>query len=105
MKKIVIFALLLPAIAHAGGRQEVTREEFGEAWPFTVDSGVVACRSVSSVIFITDRKIYAVNGLAMSDGIYEDIKEIWRVDPEAGKYGAPRVNLSPILSIGLDLCN
>ena len=105
MRILLLVLFLIPSIASAGGRQEVKREDFGDAWPFTVNQGAVVCRGSGSVLFVTDRKIYAINGLAKSDGVYEDVREIWRDNASTKKYGPPKVSIDPIITIGLSLCN
>lgn len=105
MRALLLVLLFLPYIAFGSGQQEVKREDFGDAWPFTVENGVVTCRGTGSVLFVTDRQIYAVNGLAISDGKYQNIKEIWRDNPNRGSYGPVKVSIAPIIDLGLSLCD
>lgn len=44
--------------------RSVTRAEYGEQWPFTVDSGTLVCVEASAVLFRTDGGLYALNGRA-----------------------------------------
>lgn len=105
MRNVLVVFLLFPLIASAGGEQEVRREDFGDAWPFTVEEGVVTCRGAGSVLFVTNHKTYAVNGLAISDGIHRNIREIWRDNPNRGSYGPVKLSIAPIIDLGLSLCD
>jgi Protein of unknown function (DUF2511) len=81
---------------------EVSRAEFGNAWPLTVESGTVSCEPPSSVVFTDDSgNRYAVNGTAMSATDYPDIDAIWAPNPEID---GTKIDISPILDTGLDLC-
>lgn len=59
----------------------VSRAEFGEKWPLTVDDGVLACDQSSSalgaVVFSSGGRRYALNGTAKGQGI-PPIDPIWR---------------------------
>ncbi|WP_339080816.1 DUF2511 domain-containing protein [Pseudomonas sp. TMP9] len=101
---------------------EVTAQQYGEKWPFKVSSGNLECKG-QAVIFHTDEKAYAVNGVAKQKG-YKDIEPIWKQDPkffemanEIAKsenkpvrdiiraMGRPtKINIGPILDEGLKLC-
>jgi len=58
----------------------ITRDKYGDKWPFIVNQGYLECLPPGIVTFRLNDKIYAVNGLASSRG-YLDIDEIWREDP------------------------
>lgn len=103
--RILLLLLLIPLVASAGGQREVKREDFGDAWPFTVEQGVVICRGTGSVLFVTSLKTYAVNGLAISDGMHGNIRDIWRDNPNRGSYGPVKVSIAPIIDLGLSLCD
>lgn len=60
-------------------QREVTRQEFGEQWPFTVERGTLSCES-SAVVFSVDGRSYAMNGTARGRG-YAAIDPIWRENP------------------------
>ncbi len=83
MKKKTTLFVLTPLFAlsfvFAPPSGKVTHEQFGEAWPLTVDSGVLECRGNKEVVFIHEGTTYAVNGNASSK--YTDIEPIWRDDP------------------------
>jgi hypothetical protein len=73
-------------------------------WPLTVSEGVMRCqrRDGSAVVTFTtpDRRVYAVNSGALSQGLPR-IEPILRRDP--GVPGA-RVDIAPVLERGLELC-
>jgi len=88
----------------------VTKSEFGNKWPFTVDKGFVECRD-DAIIFYANDKAYAVNGTASRLG-YATINEIWKDDLETLKMlkeafpnetgiRTPKMSIGPIM----DICN
>jgi len=108
----------------------ITKEEYGEKWPFTVPAGTLTCetllingkpRSIGGsllgiVTFHTHNKTYAMNGLADARAAsrgYRPLEEIWRANPDiARQYKEARikppdiirVDFSSILKRGLALC-
>lgn len=64
----------------------VTRAEWGDSWPLTVDYGVLQLRANNRLTFVTGGQVYAVNGLAKAEkGLfgrhrYRFIDEIWAND-------------------------
>jgi hypothetical protein len=90
----------------AGGNAErISRADFGNDWPFTVEEGTLGCddsQGGPAVTFEAAGTVYGVNGFAKTYG-YKDIEPIWRdsSDPLAG----PKVNIGPIIDRGLELCN
>lgn len=89
--------------AAAEGPLEVSRSDFGDDWPLTVERGTLACEEPSAVIFTTGGTTYAVNGMAsgLADqrGWEAEIDPIW-AEGEA----APRKNIGPLIDRGLELC-
>jgi len=62
--------------------QTISRSDFGEEWPLTVDRGVLSCEGAGSVYFTADDgSRYAVNGTAMTTGDAQQIDAIWADDP------------------------
>ena len=112
MKKTLIYLLLIliPCLviscSGSDSRQEkgklIKKEDFGDAWPFKVDEGRLECIN-SAVIFHTEGKTYAVNGMASGQGKYRDIEEIWLYDPSFPDSGI-RINIGSIIDAGLELC-
>lgn len=81
----------------------ISRESFGEAWPLTVDSGVLACDGkdgVGSVTFTADGTTYGVNGTALGQGL-PAIDPIWADNPSVPGL---KMNIGPVLDAGLALC-
>ncbi len=66
----------------------VTKEMYGEKWPFTVDEGAVFCKG-NSIYFGHKGKFYALNGTAKAQFGYPFPDAIWKADPrpEMAKYG------------------
>lgn len=94
----------LPPSATPRPRGYVHQDDYGDDWPFTVEDGIVACERGSMVVFRTGGRTYAVNGTARGfkeEAGYLDFEEIWRDDPTGM---LPKVNISPIIDMGLDLC-
>ncbi len=64
----------------------VSAAQYGEKWPFTVQSGFIAYEAPWRIVFVAeDGTKYGLNGVAKMAG-YRDVETIWRVDPE---YGPP----------------
>jgi hypothetical protein len=95
--------------------QEISIEDFGEKWPFTVDKGVLKCDG-AAVTFSVEGKVYPVNGVASQKTVYQ-LEDIWAYDDkmiqefiDAGMNEAeiqpkPRKSIAPIIDAGLELCN
>ncbi len=85
----------------------IHRDDFGDAWPFTVDDGVLECHPPDRVVFIHDGVTYAINGMARGammagEGDYVDFREtIWRDNPDGS---TPKVYVGDIIQMGLALC-
>jgi hypothetical protein len=112
---IATFLLFMPAIAIVGSQHPrtvaattgpteapassegsrpagyVSRIEYGDAWPLTVDEGVLVCdqsrSALGAVVFSTGDRRYGVNGTAKSQGI-PPIDPIWRTTTLALDYPA-----------------
>jgi hypothetical protein len=84
---------------------KITKQEFGDKWPFTVDEGILACKGTSSfgeVTFTANGKTYAVNGAARGTKKYIPADEIWADNPSP--LGGPKKDIGPIIERGLKLC-
>lgn len=84
--------------------QLLKASDFGDRWPLTVPEALVSCRPGDAVVVTVDGKDVAVNGLAMT--MYKSMPRIgdsglWR---DATTAGGPKVDIGPIIDIGLDLC-
>lgn len=89
----------------AGNSREVTRKEFGEKWPLTVDKGVIECRQSFGpksgvVVFVAGGKTYALNGLAKSRK-FADIEPIWRPNPDIPQL---KMDIGRLIEEALKLC-
>ncbi|MFE2110370.1 DUF2511 domain-containing protein [Kitasatospora sp. NPDC059463] len=69
-------------------------------WPFTVESGLLRCRTGQQVTFETDGVEYGVNGLAQ--GKYPKPLAIWADDLNLG-HGL-KVDISAVIEAGRALC-
>lgn len=75
-------------------------------WPLTVNSGTVNCEGGAGSGVVTfkapDGTVYAVNGTAKTQQPdLPEIEAIWKKDPDIP--GA-RINFSPVIDKGLELC-
>lgn len=104
LSRLSVLLLLLTAIngCSYSTNMKISREDLGDAWPFTVNSGVIACNHPSSeIVFFTSEKIYAVDDVAKRMKRYADVREILRDQPSvAGSKG----DIAPILQRGRKLC-
>ena len=81
--------------------------KYADIWPFSVSEGLLECFPPGIITFKVDGKSYAVNGLANSRG-YLKIDDIWRNTPvtlEQNTSSNKKVELSPFINKGLELCN
>src|SRR5947209_14818060 len=78
----------------------VSRAEYGDRWPFMVETGYVDCVPPSCAVFRTGTTTYGLNGLAMSHG-FQDVRPIWRDDPSAPGL---KVNIGPMIDLALGRC-
>ena len=78
---------------------QVTRAQYGDAWPFTVEQGHVDCVPYQKAVFRTRGRTYALNGLARSK--YPEIDPIWRAHPELPGL---KVNIGPMIDLALEQC-
>lgn len=87
---VMIVGLLLSLFSPASS-VTITRAEYGEKWPFTVESGTL-WRDGAAIVFQADKN-YAVNGPASQQG-YQDIDPIWAPAPGGRK------DIGPIIDRG-----
>jgi hypothetical protein len=91
----------------------ITRAEYGDAWPFTVDRGVLSGKptghklsdgtELAEVTFTTGGKTYYINGIASGTHRYAELYDIWAADPSAPKGSALKKYIGPIIDRGLKL--
>ena len=132
MKKLHCIAalwLVIPLIANADSQQEISKQQFGAKWPLSVSSGMIKCLPIGrgAVIFESQEKTYAVNGIAKGvarEYGFSNIEEIWLDDPEFYKFaeeaarvegvpvekaiklmgGPTKINIAPVIDAGARLC-
>ncbi len=83
---------------------KITKQEYGEAWAFTVDEGVLSCKGsngIGEVFFTVSGKTYAVNGTAKGTKKYLPIDDIWAADP---KIAGAKKDIGAFIEKGLKLC-
>ena len=84
----------LDAYQHAG--QYITKEEFGDKWPFRMINEGYVYSTGNSAIFRTSGGVkYQLNGVAKSKG-YNLLKYIWKDDPDLP--GA-KINIGPFIDL------
>lgn len=84
----------------------VTRADFGEAWPFTVERGILGCQAILrpgdsplyALTFTVDGIIYGLNGWALTYGAPR-LDPIWAENADGG-----RRDLTPVLEHTRTLC-
>lgn len=85
------------------GGKEVTKAQFGDKWPLSVESGTLHCegsKTSGAVTLYADGITYALNLQAQSDG-YAQPGNIWLDDPEeAGQ----KIPVGPLVQEGMKLC-
>lgn len=88
----------------ASNQLRVSKQEFGNEWPFTVDEGILACYGsggVGEVVFTANGINYAVNGIASSKGNYRPKEEVWEDNPSLP---GTKKSVGTMISRGLELC-
>jgi hypothetical protein len=108
MKQIAAATALALALTGCGGSasssgdgETVSRADFGEEWPLTVDSGELRCEGAGAATITADGTTYALNGTATSMNAGEDIDPIWEPNPDLP--GAKK-NIGPLIDRALALC-
>lgn len=78
----------------------ITKEEFGDKWPFTVDEGRIECRQAGALVFVSGEFEYQLNGMASQLG-YASINSVWRWNPDIE---GTRIPLTPVIQRAQSLC-
>ena len=89
----------MPTATSRAVEKFVTRADFGEKWPFTVNAGSVVC-DMSLVTFLSGRERYALN-FPGKNGVYASVEEIRATNPAIPD---TKIGLGPIIDFGLSLC-
>lgn len=103
MRSIKLFLAIIFVFSYGkvfGAGLEVSRSEFGDSWPFTVESGVVDCVDGQAAVFKAEGKTYQLNGIARSRG-YAPIDPIWKDNPDIS--GA-KISIGEMIRVALDRC-
>ena len=92
-------------------RQVVTRQEFAEDWPLTLDVVTLRCKwpdsermQLRALLIEVGGDFYAINGVARVHAAkngWRDVKPIWRDDP---RNPGAKVPLSPLIERAEVLC-
>ena len=109
---VALTTLAVAACGGSGGKPHslhISASSFHGTWPFTVSSGVVACRHPPhsgpfGVVTFTapDGTTYGINGTALDHG-YPDVTPIWR-KPAHPLVPGERVSIGDVQDRGLQLC-
>jgi hypothetical protein len=86
------------------GTLSVSKADFGDDWPLTVEGGLLSCRGGSAIVFGSGGDAYAVNGTARgraADNGWLDIDAIWAPNPEIP---GTKKDIGPLIDLGLSLC-
>ena len=107
MKRYVILmamALIVVLAACGGGSDDggevATADEFGQAWPFSVQSGEVDCIEPRLAVFTVDGTTYGLNPDAIAAGYPES--EPIRIDNPA--IPGVRLDLGTLISLAIRQC-
>jgi len=79
----------------------ITKEQYGDEWPFTVKQGVLSCENVSEVVLTADGVSFAINGTAKSAKKYQAVERIWADNPAIP---GTKKSVGGIIKSGLALC-
>lgn len=91
---IVLIIVIMVMMQSKPGGRHLTRADFGDRWPLTVEEGTVR-REGPCILFETNGTTYAVNGTARTMKRWADIHEIWAPAPDG-----LRKDISPIMDAG-----
>ncbi len=88
--------MMINQAMNSDSRIFVSKEEYGDQWPFTVDFGIISCRRGNVIVFRTEgNHVYALNGKAIGKNKFKDIRQIWR---------DKKISLHKLILEGLHLC-
>jgi hypothetical protein len=86
-----------------GETKEVTADDYGSAWPLTVDTAKVnkVCDGDAAVAVVVDGKTFVISGLDKPDAANSGFLDYWLKD-ESQESG--RKDLAPLVAEGESLC-
>lgn len=79
--------------------QTITEADFGESWPFIVDSGEIGCKGKRFPYFSANGHTYWLTG--MRQPTFEDVSAVWKDNPNIPN---TKVSLSDVIDSALKLC-
>ena len=101
---LIAMALIVVLAACGGGSDDsgtvATADEFGQAWPFSVQSGTADCIDPRLAVFTVDGTTYGLNPDAIAAG-YPEADPI-RIDNPA--IPGVRLDLGTIISLAIRQC-
>ena len=101
---VILTTVLLFALAACGGGSDegkvVDANEFGQAWPLSVESGVVTCESGNIALFTTEGTTYGLNPPAL-DANYPDVEPLRIANPAIPEL---KMDLGTLVNLALRQC-
>lgn len=83
----------------------VSRDQMGDRWPLTVDSGVLGCERSAAFIDVQG-KLYGLNGMATAARGYLDLAPIWAPAVDAhGPIPGQHKSIAPLVDAALKICD
>ena len=79
----------------------VTQNEFGDRWPFTVESGYVDCIQNKTPVFRSGPKTYGLTGYGTTNLGLPEIDPIWKNNPSIA---GVKISLTPITDLARQQC-
>ena len=108
MRNLLLFCagwLVMLTLACNGNQKLLSNSDFGDEWPFTVNSGTVECLGDPFMVIFTSGGVsYALNDAAKSSGEFEEIEAILKID-ENYQGRQVKMNTSLIEFEGLKVCD
>lgn len=114
MKRYVVLLLAVALITvvacgggDSGGEKLATADEFGQAWPLSVDSGTVSCIGGGDVVISHELALMTIDGTTYGlnqdalDANYPDL-EFLRIDNPA--IPGVRLDLGTLISLAIRQC-
>jgi len=89
-----------PIIRPGTTRLNISVQEFGKTWPLTPSSGTLECLPDKKIVFHTQGKTYAVNGMAK----LMKLPPLEKIAKQDLYIPSARQDLSKIHALGLRLC-
>jgi hypothetical protein len=98
--------LIAVTVVAAGNALMISAQEYGDAWPFTVEEVQLQCHP-GMVLLVKDPQTghaYPINGAASARAQalnLQPLEHIWRPDPLIAD---AKISLGPVLNRGISLC-